>query len=53
MYVPEILQGATVSPLRGYAGATTPIAGVRGVNGSAIGFDDATLRKGTVLFSFS
>ena len=45
MYVPEILQGSTVAPLIGYAGANTPIAGVRGVNGSAIGFDDAALGR--------
>jgi type IV secretory pathway TraG/TraD family ATPase VirD4 len=45
MYSPEVVQGSSVAPLCGYAGAARPTAGVQGVGGAAIGFDDATLGR--------
>ncbi len=45
MYAPEVLQGACVIPLHGYAGAAEPTSGVQGTGGASIGFDDATLGR--------
>lgn len=45
MYTPEVLQGARVVPLHGYAGPAAPTAWVLGTGGASIGFDDAGLGR--------
>jgi hypothetical protein len=44
-YAGQLLDGWELAPAHGYLGPVEPVAGVHGVNGTSIGFDDATLGR--------
>lgn len=44
-YTPEIVEGETLGPARGYLGPDDATVGVRGTDGTSLGFSDATLGR--------